>query len=273
MKTSFSTLACPDWSMPQIIQLAANAGYDGIELRFVEGEDSLWKLAAFCGTRMAETKRALTDYGLAIACVDTSCRFHSPQSVEREAAIHEAERMSDMAAELGAPGIRVFGDTIQPGADRDSTRKWIAESMRNLADRTAPKGVQVWLETHGDFVAAGETAAILRECSSPAIGVVWDPVNSLVTTGEPLADGAALLRSAIRHIHVKDFRRCPDGVQYVLTGQGAFPWHDLSAVLKQLRYKGFVSFEWEKQWHPELEDAGIAVPHFAKQFARAYVHG
>ena len=47
MKISFSTLACPDWSMPQIIQLAANAGYDGIELRFVEGEDSLWKLAAF----------------------------------------------------------------------------------------------------------------------------------------------------------------------------------------------------------------------------------
>ena len=48
------------------------------------------------------------------------------------------------------------------------------------------------------------------------------------------------------------------------------PFHgtNLSAALKQLRYKGFVSFEWEKQWHPELEDAAIAVPHFAKQFAR-----
>ncbi len=273
MNISFSTLACPDWSMPQIIQLAADAGYDGIELRFVEGEDSLWKLAAFSGTQMAETKRALSDHGLKVACVDTSCRFHSPNARERDAAIEEAERMSDMAAELGAPGIRVFGDTIQPGADRDSTRNWIADSIRNLADRTSPKGVQVWLETHGDFVAARETAAILRECSSPSTGVVWDPVNSLVATGEPLAEGASLLGSAIRHIHVKDFRRCADGVQYVLTGQGAFPWHDLSAAQKQLRYKGFVSFEWEKQWHPELEDAGIAVPHFAKQFARAYVHG
>jgi sugar phosphate isomerase/epimerase len=126
MKISFSTLACPDWGLPQIIQLAAEAGYDGIELRFVEGEDSLWKLAAFSGTQMAETRRALADHGLAIACVDTSCRFHSPHASEREAAIVEAERMSDIAAELGAPGIRVFGDTIQPGADRDSTRKWIA---------------------------------------------------------------------------------------------------------------------------------------------------
>lgn len=273
MKSSFSTLACPDWSMPQIIQLAADAGYDGIELRFVGGEESLWKLAAFSGTQMAETKRALSDHGLKIACVDTSCRFHSPDARERDAAIEEAERMSDMAAELGAPGIRVFGDTIQPGADRDSTRKWIADSIRNLADRTAPKGVQVWLETHSDFVAAGETAAILRECSSPSTGVVWDPVNSLVATGEPLAEGASLLGSAIRHIHVKDFRHTSVGVQYVLTGEGGFPWNDFSAALKELSYNGFVSFEWEKKWHPELEDASIAVPHFAKQFAKAYVHG
>jgi sugar phosphate isomerase/epimerase len=273
MKISFSTLACPDWSMAQIIKLAADAGYDGIELRFVEGEDSLWKLAAFSGTRMAETRRALTDHGLTIACVDTSCRFHSPDAREREVAIAEAERMSDIAAELGAPGIRVFGDTIQPGADRDSTRNWIAQSIREAADRTARKGVQVWIETHGDFVAAGETAAVLRQSGSPSIGVVWDPVNSLVATGEPLADGAALLRSAIRHIHVKDFRHCADGVQYVLTGQGAFPWHDLIAALKQLQYNRFVSFEWEKKWHPELEVATIAVPHFAKQFAKAYVHG
>lgn len=259
--------------MPQIIQLAADGGYDGIELRFVEGEDSLWKLAAFSGTQMAETRRALTDHGLTIACVDTSCRFHSPEARERDAAIQEAERMSDIAAELGAPGIRVFGDTIQPGADRDSTRNWIAESIRKVADRTAENGVQVWIETHGDFVAAGETAAILRECNSPSIGVVWDPVNSLVATGEPLADGAALLGSAIRHIHVKDFRHCADGIQYVLTGQGAFPWHDLSAALTQVGYNRFVSFEWEKKWHPELEDATIAVPHFAKEFARAYVDG
>ena len=71
---------------------------------------------------MAETKRALSNHGLKIACVDTSCRFHSPDARERDAAIEEGERMSDVAAELGAPGIRVFGDTIQPGADRDSTR-------------------------------------------------------------------------------------------------------------------------------------------------------
>ena len=170
--------------------------------------------------------------------------------------------MSDLAAELCAPGIRVFGDTIQPGADRDSTRNWIAESIRRLADRTAQKGVQVWLETHGDFVAAGETAALLRQCGLPVVGGVWDAVNSLLATRELPAQRAALLGSAIRHVHVKDFRHCAEGVKYVLSGEGVFPWRDLSHALKQPRYDSFISFEWEKQWHPTIEEPEIAFPQF-----------
>ena len=38
MKVSFSTLACPDWTMRQIIAMAAGERYDGIELRFVEAK-------------------------------------------------------------------------------------------------------------------------------------------------------------------------------------------------------------------------------------------
>ena len=83
MRISFSTLACPDWTMPQIIAIAAGGGYDGIELRFVQGEDSLWKLPVFSGKELASTKRALADRGLTISCLDTSCRFHSPDATER----------------------------------------------------------------------------------------------------------------------------------------------------------------------------------------------
>ena len=137
MRVSFSTLACPDWTMPQIIAIAAAGGYDGIELRFVQGEDSLWKLPVFSGKELASTRRALADRGLTISCLDTSCRFHSPDATERGRWITEGKRMADLAAELGAPGLRVFGDAIQPGADRASTHRWIAESLRELAESTA----------------------------------------------------------------------------------------------------------------------------------------
>jgi hypothetical protein len=41
-------------------------------------------------------------------------------------------------------------------------------------------------------------------------------------------------------------------------------------ILQSLRvlvaggYKGFYCFEWEKKWHPEIEDPEVASPHCAK---------
>ena len=29
-------------------------------------------------------------------------------------------------------------------------------------------------------------------------------------------------------------------------------------------YKGYYCFEWEKKWHPEIEDPEIAFPHYAR---------
>jgi sugar phosphate isomerase/epimerase len=268
MKMSFSTLACPEWTMPQIIKIAVNAGYDGIELRFVEGEDSLWKLAAFSGTQLGTTKNILADHGLSISCMDTSCRFHSPDTKEREHWMAEGERMSDLAAELGAPAIRVFGDSVQSGATKEATRSWIAECIRRLAETASRKGREVWLETHGDFCAAGDTAAILSEAGSQHIGVVWDPVNSFIRTGENPADGSPLLGAAIRHVHVKDVQRTWDGFHYVLTGCGDFPFLDLKSALRELQYGRFLSFEWERKWHPDLVDPDIALPHFANWFRK-----
>jgi sugar phosphate isomerase/epimerase len=264
MKISFSTLACPDWSMHQIVSIANSAGYDGIELRFVENEDSLWKLRDFRGAGLESTKRILEDGELAISCVDTSCRFHSPDRTDRAHWIEEGLRMAALAAELGAPGIRVFGDKIQPGSDRDSTRKWIGDSVRELQQRIAPTKVQVWLETHGDFASARETNAILTVAGTPGTGVIWDPANCWLESKEAPQQGAAEMCNAIRHVHVKDLRQDPNGWEPVLNGEGSFPLHDLYSALKQIGFKEFISYEWEKKWHPEIPDASIALPHFVR---------
>ena len=271
MKISFSTLACPDWSVAQIVEIAARYKYDGIELRFVEGEDSLWKLPAFA-QGLAETKMLFKDRGLAIPCVDTSCRFHWVEEQERRRWIEEGERMSDLAAELHAPGIRVFGDTIQPQADRASTQAWIADSIHTLAEKIEPKGVQVWLETHGDFSSSAGTKAIITGTKSSSVGVIWDPVNSFIADNEQPRAGAATLGPTIKHVHVKDVTRNSQGWTYDLPGKGQFPLRELLESLKALRYESFLSFEWEKKWHPELADAEIALPHFANWFHRAYAN-
>jgi sugar phosphate isomerase/epimerase len=168
--------------------------------------------------------------------------------------------------------LRVFGDTIRPGTDRKSTQGWIADSIRTLAGIAKSRGVEVWIENHGDFVTAEQTAAILTQADCSNAGVVWDPANSYAAVQEQPAEGAALLGVAIRHVHIKDIQRHQNGWTYVLSGQGEFPFVALKSALDELHYDRFLSFEWEKKWHPSLADAEIVLPHFARWFRKSCAH-
>jgi len=170
--------------------------------------------------------------------------------------------MAELAAGLGASSIRVFGDRIQPGCSRSQTATWIAESVIQLAERLRPERIQVWLETHGDFACATDVSEILAQIDEAAVGVIWDPANAFAQTGETplLQDG---MITSIRHVHLKDLRRTPGGsLQYVPTGEGEFPFETIVDSLARIDYDGFVSFEWERHWHPELAPPEDALPHF-----------
>ena len=248
----------------QAVELAVRNGYDGLELRFLEGEDSLWKLPAFQGSGLHRSCRRIADSGLAIACVDTSCRFDSPDTLERKKWIAEGQRMAELAAQLGAPAIRVFGDRIQPGANREETVAWISDSLNLLVEKLRGSEIEVWLETHGDFASAADVGAVLSRC--PKVQIIWDPVCAIVERGErPLENGLALQRS-IRHAHIKDLSNEDGSWIPVLTGEGTMPLDEIRSVLESIQFSGFLSFEWERKWHPSIEAAEIAVPHFANWF-------
>jgi sugar phosphate isomerase/epimerase len=266
MKMCFSTLACPSWTLDQAVDIAVSCGYDAIELRFLEEEDSLWKLPTFQGAGLQATRRMLADCGLPVACVDTSCRFHSPDSQERLRWIEEGVRMAELAASLSAPGIRVFGDKIQPGADRVSTQGWIADAIRDLAGRTKRDGIEVWLETHGHFASSKDTMAIIQEAGRQDVGVVWDPANAFTDGKEQPPEAAERFGSALQHVHLRDLEVADVQWTPVLTGEGKFALCKIIAELERLKYDHFVSFEWEKKWRPELAEPEVAIPHFAKWF-------
>ena len=278
MKLSFSTLGCPAWTLRQVIDLARRERYDGVELRFIEGDAALWKRPEFTGAGLAGTVATFRDAGLAVSCVDTSCFFHSPDAAERRRTLEEGRRMIALAASLGAPGIRIFGDRVQPGATRDDTEGWIADALYALGDEAAAVGLETWLETHGDFAPARATAAIVGRARGRGTGVIWDPANAYAESGEPPADGFAILGGLVRHVHLKDIRlgdpsdpAIPASAwKPVLTGTGTFPLRQTVAVLGAAGYAGHVSFEWEKHWHPELEEPEVALPHFARWIRQAH---
>jgi sugar phosphate isomerase/epimerase len=269
MKISFSTLACPSWSFQTAIELAHTLGYDGIELRFLENSDRLWELPAFQGAGLKETRDRLASTGLVIPCVDTSCLFHDREESQRRQSLEMGQRMVELAAALKAPGIRVFGDRVQPGADLPSTAAWVADGIHQLAEFARPSGVEIWLESHGNFAPAAASMSVLRAADCTNCGVIWDPLNAYSEFAEEIGEGWRLLAGAVRHVHIKDARRI-DGApedqpwEPVLLGEGDFPARELVALLSKHGYQRFVSFEWEKKWHPHIADPEIALPHFIR---------
>ena len=262
MKLAFSTLGCPDWELSEIIAGARNCGYDGIELRALGGSLDLLSRAEFAEAQLAATRKRFEDEGLEICCVDTSCTFHSADANERANQVKIALAHADLAAKLGAPLIRVFPDKIQTGAEREETRDWIATSLREIAERL-PEDVNVGLETHGDFARTECAAEIVTLASHPQVKLIWDVANS-VAAGDAIQEAARTVRAYLAHVHLRDAKPVAATEHWlpVLAGHGRVSFAEAVTAIRELEYNGFVSFEWEKYWHPEIEEPEIALPDF-----------
>ena len=163
MKLSFSTLGCPAWTLARVIDAAGRLGYDGVELRFLEDDDALWARPELTGARPAPRRGRASPTPASrspawTAARSSTTRTRAPRGVRST----EAERVVGAGGGLGAPGIRVFGDRVQPGADLDSTRRLDRRrAARRCATTARPAGVEVWLETHGDFAPAAAARRVL----------------------------------------------------------------------------------------------------------------
>ena len=49
----------------------------------------------------------------------------------------------------------------------------------------------------------------------------------------------------------------------MLLGSGEVPVKEQVKVLAKAGYKGYYCLEWEKKWHPEIEEPEVAFPQYA----------
>ena len=262
MKLAFSTLGCPNWELDQIVETASRLGYEGVELRAIGGSLDLLARPEFTSENVSVTRASFENRNVEICCVDTSCTFHSPDQQERSAQVGIALKHAELAAELGAPLIRVFPDKIQSECGRDETRDFIVESLLQVAERL-PLEVDVALETHGDFAQAESATEILRLVSHPQVSLIWDVANSL-STGDSIEEAGQIVWPYLSHVHLRDASPVADSEHWlpVLAGAGNVSFAQTLATLEGLNYDGYVSFEWEKYWHPEIEEPEVALPDF-----------
>lgn len=260
----FSTLGCPQWPWARVLAEADRLGCVAIELRGLEGEMDLTKRPEFVGERLQASRRDLDAVGLRVVCLGSSASMHLKEPAPRAAALDEGRRFIDLAHAMRVPYVRVFGDSIAQDEPRDVALGRVAEGFRALADHAGPAGVTVIQETHGDFVRASDVADVARRVDSPAFGVLWDVHHSFVGAGESPAETLATLGALVRHTHLKDSVPSGTGRRYVPMGAGGIPVRETVRLLAARGYAGVYGFEWEKRWHPEIEEPEAAFPHFAR---------
>jgi sugar phosphate isomerase/epimerase len=264
---AFSTLGCPAWTWSTILEQARLLGYAAIELRGLQGEMDLTKRPELQGSKLKESLDQLAAHELKVSDLGASAQLHGPDAVARAAQIDEAKRFIDLAHALQAPYVRVFANNWVAGEEHRVTIERIAAGLRELGQYAQGSGVIVLVESHGDFTTSPDLLAVLTATASPNVGLLWDAHHTVVSGHEAPADTWKALGPFIRHTHLKDSRPEKDGVRYVLTGEGTVPVRETVRVLVAGGYKGYYCFEWEKKWHPEIEEPEVAFPQYARVMA------
>jgi sugar phosphate isomerase/epimerase len=261
---AFSTLGCPAWSWKTILEQADQLGYAALELRGVAGEMDLTKVPELTGSRWADTRKDLAALGIVISDLGASSRMHEKDAATRQAQFDEGRRFIDLAHAMGVKYVRMFGDKFPEGEPREDVMKRVVEGFQQMAAHAKAAGVVVLQESHGDFTKSKDLLEIQQAVRSDGFALLWDAHHTFVAAGEAPADTYAALGRYIRHTHLKDSKPAGTDRRYVLTGTGEVPVKAQVAVLAKAGYKGYYCFEWEKKWHPEIEEPEVAFPHYAR---------
>ena len=259
----FSTLGSPKWDWLTTLDYAAAHGYSGIELRGILTDLDLTKRPEFQPGQLAQTKRELVDRSLSITDLGASASMHEMDAAKREVQLAEGRRFVDLAGRLGVPYVRVFGNNYVKGVPREQMLEHIARGLRELGEYARPRNVQVIVETHGDFTDSPTLLELMRRADSPGVAILWDAHHTFVESKESPETTVRALGKYIRHTHLKDSVAAGTDRRYVLTGAGEVPVRQQVEALVRFGYRGFYNFEWEKRWHPEIEEPEIAFAQFA----------
>jgi len=246
MRLSVSTLGMPGAGLDEAIEVASRAGCQGLELRLHPDT------GVHAGLRAVErlsVRRRIEAAGLEISALAGYVGLCAPG--EDEPAVEALLADLALAADLGAPGVRVF----PRGADSAIG----ARRLRAVAGTAAGLGVSVLVETHDQMATGAAVAGLLAEAGTPeTAGALWDLLHPW-RNGESPARTLAAFAPYPAYVQVKDAVSAEDTTPVPL-GSGSVPLEEAGALLREAGYTGWVSLEWERTWYPLVAPVEEVLP-------------
>jgi sugar phosphate isomerase/epimerase len=227
-----------DMDCPALIKLCKAAHLEGVELRTGHKhgvEPSLDKSAR------ADVKKLFADSGIAIAGLGTTCEFHAKEADEVKKNIEDAKAFAQLAADIGALGIKVRPNGLYKDEPVEKTCERIGKAWGEVAAFGANLGIPVRMEVHGGGGSAlpVNVRKMLDAANHPNAFACWNSNASDMDDNKSIKASFELLKHAIGEVHITDI------------GVYQYPWQELFDLLKGIHYGGFCNAEIKENDDPE----------------------
>jgi hexulose-6-phosphate isomerase len=262
MKKSINLWAFPypgRMSLRECLQLAHDAGFDGIELNYDLESD----LSPKAGPReLQDIRKMAADIGIAISGL---CSFlfwpyslASNKLTERKRGEELAGKMLEAAAELGTTNLLVVpgavcipwikGHEAVPLADCDKRAR---EAVGRMVPRAEKLGVSINIENiffNGYLLSPQDMMAFVDSFKSKNVRVHFDTGNIMLF--QQPQDWILALGDRIANVHLKEFDR--NSTDHSLASfrpllDGTTDWPAVLDAFERTGYKGYLTFEY---FHP-----------------------
>ena len=229
MKLSLMTYGLgQELSLDEILGILSRQGFAGVEFRVDHGQKHGVE-PELSASQRETVKARCAEAGIAVVSIASGNRFHQQDPAEVQKNTARARQVIELAADLGAPLVRVFGNNFPEGVDREVVMRQVADCLNELGDFARPLGVDVDLEMHGDFCWR-EALHTVELADHPCVGLIFNSDPRDVEHGS-IAHVFDAAGHRIRHIHM-----------HHLTAAD-FPCEELLRVLVERGYDGYLSAE------------------------------
>ena len=213
------------WDLDTIIRRCEETGFKAVELRTTHAHGVEPSLNT---KERAQVRRRFEESGIERVSLGTTCEYHSADPGEVETQIEETMRFVELAADVGAAGIKVRPNGFQEdkGISQADTLKQIGEALRRCGELAEDYPVSIWLEVHGEGTKlCPNVKRIMEVADHPKVGVCWNSNDTDVVDGS-IRNNFELLRPWIRSVHITEL-------------WSGYPYRELFGLLRESGYGGY----------------------------------
>jgi sugar phosphate isomerase/epimerase len=216
-----------NWDIPTILRICRAVGLAAVELRTTHKHGVEPDLPP---SQRAEVRKQFTDAGIVLWGLGTVCEFQAPERKIVDQNIETCKRFTQLAADLGARGVKVRPNGLPKQVPVEKTLEQIGKALIPCGKAAADQNVEIWVEVHGGGTAhPPHMKTIMDHCGLANVGITW---NSNATD---LKDGSItphfdLLRPWLKSCHINELHN-------------NYPWRELFARLRQTGYDRFTLAE------------------------------